>query len=358
MSKQELGQFFTTNYEYILQNLTVPDGVQVIEPFAGNGDLIQFITGNSMPDKNEIEHKTIEHKTIEHYDIDPKLPDTIKRDTILNPPNYANKFVCTNPPYLARNKAQNKRAFDKYGVNDLYKCFICEIIAQSCVGGILIIPLNFWSSIRDSDVKLRRRFVLKYNVLRLNIFEEQVFDDTTTTVCAFQFERRRQKLPYKMHIYIYPAQKTITATLSKSNNHTIGGGIYNLHIPPEPRFSVSRLTSKNADYDHTSIKVKCIDDNQSNMISLIYAPDDIFIDNTPKLSARTYATLVIEPSINIEDQKKLCRKFNSFLRAYRNKYHSLFLSNYRESKDIARKRISFGLVYHIVAYLLEKYFFN
>jgi hypothetical protein len=31
----------------------------------------------------------------------------------------------------------------------------------------------------------------------------------------------------------------------------------------------------------------------------------------------------------------------------------LFLTNYRESKDIARKRISFDLVYLIVGYLLE-----
>ena len=38
--------------------------------------------------------------------------------------------------------------------------------------------------------------------------------------------------------------------------------------------------------------------------------------------------------------------------AYREKYHSLFLTNYRESKDIARKRISFDLVYQIVGHLL------
>ena len=40
------------------------------------------------------------------------------------------------------------------------------------------------------------------------------------------------------------------------------------------------------------------------------------------------------------------------LEDYREKYHSLFLSNYRESKDICRKRISFDLVSTIVGYLL------
>ena len=37
--------------------------------------------------------------------------------------------------------------------------------------------------------------------------------------------------------------------------------------------------------------------------------------------------------------------FTKLLNEYREKYNSLFLTNYRESKDIARKRISFDLVY-------------
>lgn len=36
----------------------------------------------------------------------------------------------------------------------------------------------------------------------------------------------------------------------------------------------------------------------------------------------------------------------------REKYNSLFLTNYRESKKISRKRISFKLVYNICNYLL------
>ena len=38
---------------------------------------------------------------------------------------------------------------------------------------------------------------------------------------------------------------------------------------------------------------------------------------------------------------------------YREKYQSLFLCNYRESKDIARKRISFDLIYDICGFILE-----
>jgi hypothetical protein len=82
---------------------------------------------------------------------------------------------------------------------------------------------------------------------------------------------------------------------------------------------------------------------------------DIFIDQTPNLSSRTYASLIIDPTINLERQKKIVIKFNAFLENYRNKYNSLFLTNYRESKNnMARKRISFDLVYQIVEYLLDQ----
>ena len=100
--------------------------------------------------------------------------------------------------------------------------------------------------------------------------------------------------------------------------------------------------------------MKCIDDNSSNQIGLSYVSDsDIYVDDTPNQTARTYATLVIEPAINENKQKELVIKFNKFLDERRKKYNSLFLTNYRESKDIARKRISFDLVYLIIGYLLE-----
>ena len=112
MLKTNLGQFYTTNYDYILQNMLIPAGVStIIEPFAGNCDLLNFIN-----DKNKY--------TIELYDIDPKCDNTIQRDTLKDPPTYDNKFVLTNPPYLARNKNKNKELYEKYNCNDLYKCFI------------------------------------------------------------------------------------------------------------------------------------------------------------------------------------------------------------------------------------------
>lgn len=65
LSKKSLEQFYTTNHEYILQGLKIPDNViNIIEPFAGNGDLLNFI--NKEQEKNNIKYN------IECYDIEPK----------------------------------------------------------------------------------------------------------------------------------------------------------------------------------------------------------------------------------------------------------------------------------------------
>lgn len=341
MTKQKLGQFYTTNYDYILQNMCIPNNVKnIIEPFTGEGDLLKFIN--------------IKNYNLELYDIDPKYNGTVKCDTLYNPPNYDNKFVLTNPPYLARNKNTDKTLYDKYNTNDLYKCFIINLINSLCLGGIIIIPLNFISSIRKSDIELRKQFINKFDIITLNIFEEQVFNDTSYTVCSLQFELKKSiKNSISTNIHIYPNNIKCNVIFGEINDYTIGGEIYNL--PKNNKIKIERATSKNSNNSNiTNILVKCIDDNINSTIGLSWVSNEnIYIDNTPKLSARSYATLIIEPKLNEEEQKKLICDFNNYMTKMRTKYNSLFLTNYRESNTIARKRISFQLVYDICNYLLS-----
>jgi hypothetical protein len=348
LSKQILGQFYTTNQEYILQGMKIPDNIKnIIEPFTGNGDLITFIEKEQ--EKNNVKY------IIECYDIEPKKNYIIQRDTIKDPPDYKNKYLITNPPYLARNKSKDKSLFDKYDVNDLYKCVIKYILTNICLGGIFIIPLNFWSSIRLADIELRKAFLEKYDVILLNIFEEQVFDDTTYTICSFQFElKKNNDNSNKLNIIVYPSKTIIKTELNDNNNFMIGGDIYNLKL--NNTYKITRLTNKNKAKSNTNILVKCIDDNIKSQIGLSFVEDkDIYIDNTPNQTARTYATLIIEPKIDKDKQKQLITKFNKYLEEHRKKYNSLFLTNYRESKDIARKRISFDLVYSITEFILDNF---
>lgn len=339
MSKSQLGQFYTTNYEYILSNMEIPSNVKtIIEPFVGNGDLLKFI-------KNKTSYN------IEIYDIDPKFINTIKRDTLTDPPDYTDKFILTNPPYLARNKSKKKDLYDKYNCNDLYKCFIINIIESVCQGGIIIIPLNFLSSIRKSDVELRKKFLEKYAINIVNIFEEQVFDDTSYAVCSIYFVIKKHDEINNIKFYIYPTKKEINISLTAENNYTIGGEIYN--IKQTPKYKVQRAT-RETEKDITNILLKCIDDNKDSQLGFrIVMDEDRFIDKTEKLSARSYATLVINVPINLQQQKILVDKMNEYIKEQREKYNSLFLTNYRESNSIARKRISFDLAFKICNYMLS-----
>lgn len=335
--KKELGQFYTTNYKYILQNLKIQDGVKnVIEPFVGNGDLLEFVKNI---DSNKSKYN------LECYDLDPKIKNCVTRDTLINPPDYLDKFIITNPPYLARNKSKNKTIFDKYNVNDLYKAFIITLLKGNPSGGIIIIPLNFWSSIRKNDIELRKTFLQQYQVINLNIFETPVFDDTDYTVCAFSFTRKVDK-NNSINIILYPDLNKIKFIPSSKNNYTVGGELYSLQ--QSDNYVIDRITSKNMNSEgSTNILVKCIDDHKP--IGLEFNTTK-YIDKTSNQSARSYATLRIVPELSDDKQKILISMFNKFLNENRKKYYSIFLTNYREGK---RKRISFSLVYKIVNYLLS-----
>lgn len=344
--KAQLGQFMTKNSNFILQGMTLPKFKgKYIEPFAGQGHLVDFL----------IAHK-ISQKRIDCYDIEPKKPYIQSRDSLLNPIDYTNTYVITNPPYLARNKSNDKAIFNQYGLNDLYKCFLKQLIDCPPIGGILIIPLNFWSSIRSMDVQLRKQFLEKFSIQRLNIFEEQVFEDTSYNICAFQFINKPQKTP--VAVYFIPSNDELYIELNDENHYTFGGDIYTL--PMHPEFRISRLTRINREESKpftTGIIVKCIDDgkDESQWFHLKYTEEPLeiekYTDCTKDLTFRSFAVLVIEPAIDSTRQQQLVEEFNNFLQTKRKETRSLFLTNYR---DKYRKRISFELVYRIVSNLLIK----
>ena len=326
--------------------MTIPQNIhKIVEPFAGNGDLIPYI-------KSQGEYE------IKCFDIDPKQEYIIQRDTLNDPPLYSEFFVITNPPFLARNKSSCKEIYDRYKMNDLYKCFLSCLIEQGCVGGIVILPVNFLCSIRKMDVDLRRRFMDKFCITRVNLFEERVFDDTSCTVCSMQFERRvkteEPSLDEVIKMIVYPSGKEIDMVLNEENNFSIGGEIYNL--PGSNYYKVERATHKTKNIENiTNINLKCIDDSPDRKIELsIVSNGERCIDLTPNCTARGYATLVITPKISKEQETKLIEQFNEYLNCQREKYNSMFLTNYRESKTISRKRISFDLAFKICETLLDK----
>jgi hypothetical protein len=341
-SKKERGQFYTTNCKYILDGLEgpPPDTKRIIEPFAGKGDLLRWL-----------EERPTGNAVIESYDIEPKRPDIIERDTLRDPPDYTDAWVITNPPYLARNKCESKEIFDLYKTNDLYKCFMSSI--SKCIGGIVIIPAGFFLSPRDIDVRCRNEFMSRHKILKIRYFEETVFPDTTTTVVAFSFERSPEVLTEQsIEWTILPSQEKKIFKMSKQDDWIIGGDIYKLSVPNN--ISIRRYVDGKElgpTEQLTHMTLNALDSGKDKgRISLDYKEGYVY---PAKDCSRTFATMCLRGvSLTHAQQMDLCERFNVFLETHRKETWSLFLPQYRESKEYARKRIPFELAYTIILHLI------
>ena len=314
----------------------------IIEPFAGQGDLIEWVK-KQCPDIK-----------IEAYDIDPKKEGIQKRDTLVNPPDYKDSWIITNPPYLARNKSSKKDIYDLYKTNDLYKCFITNVSNQNnCKGGIFIIPAGFFFSARDIDIKCRNDFMSKFKVTKVKYFEETVFDDTTTTIVAFSFEKSSTVLQEQNVEWVTMPSKSIKVfNMSSKNDWIIGGDIYNIPIAEGIKIRRHVVGQKlRNDEQQTHITLNALDSgSKEGRICLTYKKDYIY---PAKECSRTFATLRISGrKLSEEEQIDLCKRFNEFIENKRCETWSLFLPQFRESKEYARKRIPFELAYRIVSHLL------
>ncbi len=353
--KKKLGKFYTENYNYIFQDFVLPEltSLSFIEPFVGKGHLIKFLLNYYNCSQNNL--------NIEFYDLENHYPNVKIQDTLLKPPDYKNKYVITNPPFLARNKSDKKDIYEMYGNDDLYKCFIKSMTYGDALGGCIIVPINFLSSIRKSDIELRQIFLMKYKIKKINLFEEKVFEDTDYNVIAIQFEKRKDNdLDFKIPINIFPENIYKEFEISEKTHWMIGGELY--HLESNEQYEINRVFEKEGKkkneediitQPNTRIFLHALDDGIEKRIRLEYVPNEspLFVG---KESDRSFASFHILPMLTEDKQRKLIEKFNTFLEDNRTKYHSLFLTNYRESKFTARKRISFQLVYTILKHLLSK----
>lgn len=327
--QQKLGQFYTTNSKYITQNLLdiFPANATIVDMFAGNMDLLNLIKDSH---------------NFEAYDIEPQNNIITQRDTLFNPLNYEDKWVFTNPPYVAKNKNKDKTIYEKYQVDDHYKAALLSIIG--CEGGIIIIPLNFLSS---EDDKIRINFLKNYKIQKINIFEETVFNDTTYTICCFSFIKSNND-SQKFIANFYPSKEIIELNLKKEEGYKIGYEIYNL---PQANIKISRLLKddKKNKLIPSNIFLYAIDSGSPEGKIKLALKNHFYGKNTD----RAFATICFNKEISLDNQKLICDKFNQKINFYRQKYKSLFLTNFRcSTKHMARKRIGFDLAYSIISNII------
>lgn len=317
---------YTTHAQEICASLLsfIPENVILIEPFVGDGDLVKLFPNHVW----------------ETYDIMSNYSGAIQQDTLLNPPNYKGKWVITNPPFLAKNKAKEKEIYKKYNLDDLYKIALYNSLEAE--GGIFIIPTNFFTD--ENSEKVRKQFLNNFIIKRLNIFTTPIFETTTYSVCSFAFEKKENH-SQKIQTFIYPEEKELILELNERYGYRISGEEYAILNSQKNYFS--RLTATTPQNKFiTNIKLYALD-TRKEKIHTTYGEEPFVGKNTD----RTYLTFVCDKEINENIQKQLSINFNIFMNNFREKYSDLGMTNYR---DYNRKRISFNFAYQILSYELDQ----
>jgi len=364
--KKQFGQFFTSNAEIILQGFEkFVENKNITDPFAGNADLINWAKKNNA-------------KSVIGYDIDKTYIDNInvfENDSILNPQKY--DFVLTNPPYLYINRASEdvkNKYFKSNSYEDLYQIAINSIL--NCEEGILIIPINFLSALNSREV--RELFLHKFDIIKINYFQNSVFSDTTINVIALYFRKNKtQNFINIIDTTVFPDKKKIELVIEKKYSWTIGGEILTNIERQENILNIYRLEDKHIIEGSNKINIAMgnlkfrdeisVSDSTfrliKNNIILLKAIDSgsaegkISLENIgkhnidaliSKQTSRHQIQLIFKNKISIDEQILIIQLFNHEIEHLREKYFSLFFTNYRDND---RKRISFNFTYKLINYL-------
>jgi len=334
----------------------------ITDPFAGAGDLLKWA-------------KNCGASSLIGYDIDEtKVDDELIfwRDSLQNPQAY--KFVLTNPPYLYQNKMKNKSLLANSKHTDLYQLSLEKIMNSE--EGIAIVPINFLCA--ENSKYIRELFLAKFEIKKANYFSEQVFQDTTYNVIAFYYKKKKKEAN-KMAIdfNIYPQRKCSKIILEQKYNWQIGGEFLAKINTCQSKLRIRRLEEKHLQPGNCAIKAAYNNLNQvrkfyvsreflsklKNNIVILKAIDSgskhgkICLEDIRKYNldalisiktSRHQIQLLFPKTVSVREQEKIIKLFNREMEYNRNRYHSLFMTNYR---DKGRKRISFWFAYNLVSYL-------
>lgn len=327
--QQALGQFFTTNVERMLHGWEQYVVGQVcIDPFAGGWDLLNWAQKNGA-------------KSLKAYDIEPTNSSTVYNDSLLSLPDCANSFLISNPPYLAANKSKGRgrEYFEKWKMNDYYKCHLAALVGAGVERGIMIIPSNFWC---ESSTTARSLFLSQYRVIEAKYWNVPVFDNATTGITAFVFERATN-VNKEFRLKLLPAGKEIQMNLN--NKFIIHGGDY-LETISNPKYIFKKITDKEQAHK-TNIIVSTLDGGKYSS-GFHFNPNDILITRPSIIT--TYQLYCSEYQFSEEQQRIAIERANKNLTEKRKEYESMFLSNYMGARQ---KIISASIMNNILSEAFE-----
>ena len=359
-SKAQLGQFFTTNADVVLRGFEpFVAGKAVTDPFAGNGDLLRWAKQNGA-------------KSVKGYDIDSAYIDNktvFENDSLTKPKWY--DFVVTNPPYLYQNKMTDNALLAKSKHTDLYQLALEKLTTSRA--GIAIVPINFLSA--QNARHIRRIFFEKFTIKRAVYFTQQVFADTTYNVVAFYYEEKTEKADeFVFDLMLFPMKKTLSVRLEKRFDWQIGGDFLSIAESTPNTLKIGRIEQSDVQAGNieTHLALNHLDDRQTAFVApetaalfarniVVLKAIDTGTDNgkirledrraygidalISLKTSRNQIELLFPESVSIAEQERLITAFNTVLNDARERYFSLFMTNFR---DHNRKRVSFGFVYRLL----------
>jgi len=266
-----------------------PPGKVVIEPFAGDGQVITWLGLDYI---------------IIPYDKDPTFPKVMKNDVFDTKIRYGGAYVITRPPQLKKKDATDKEIYARYGCDDLYKIFINFFFTDQPIGGIIVVPISFLNGSRESEMKRRNNFFKIYEPTRFN-----VFDKNTVVI---QFKKRygniydyNNKEFWNFNFY---DDQVLTSHLIYSINP------YDLHIPVSNHFefSLKNEPSKKIHlrYEDPNTQVQ---PNETITKLGLYGSEHIeglYIDPTPDMY------IVVKGFMSLPLQERVVNDFNNWLSRY------------------------------------------
>jgi hypothetical protein len=267
-----------------------PPGCIVMEPFVGDGTILKWLGTDNI---------------VIPYDEDPKQPKVIKRDCIREKPKYYGTYVVTRAPQLSKAAVADKTVFEAYGTDDYYKCFI-KSLRDTPNGGIIVLPLNFMTGIRDSESKLRLNFFGTSKPTRFNIIDEK------TVVISFRRRMGSEDFPsFEPWVFcFYPEKEERTAFVDYKTAPTFI--IETLNKPPindqKKHIDVSVCSGKNM----TETDLVLVKKERKDQKIGLYMKGSV-----TNVLAEDKDALYIRGFMSKRLQKKVIEDFNQWINYYR-----------------------------------------
>lgn len=406
-------EILTDKYKNIFENVKSKN-LTIVDPFVGEGNLlIDYLKIFS----HEEAISLLKSKKIKGFDIDSETIERLKQkfkikfnleddllaeifvqnNSLLNNLCDDKDFIITNPPYLARNTCKRKYPEEfklNFENNDLSDYYELSLQIYKKNNGIWIIPANFISS--DFLANTRVELLENKNISDIYIFENPIFENTDISVISFLMkdkEVEQSSFNIEFVRFDFKNKKEITFTknidvdkkgyicsewkeLTSYDNALLTQGLLREDIiSGDIKINVINedyeIESLNVDEDtynkfkNNILYLRTTDTGTEKGVLGLYTLEELYkkeyhsVDDKPitlitKISSRLYTPIFFKENVSLEVQLKIKNEVNDLLKKYRDKYNSIFLTNFKNAtKVMPRKRITFKEIYGLIGVIYK-----